>query len=1072
MTASPSNILLTRQQRRALERVERKSARKLGKLSPAGAVALGALLAAGSASATTFTVTNLDDSGPGSLRDAITQANDQTLNAGPDIIDFNEGLAGTITLTTGELAISDALTIQGLGESAITISGNNASRIFNIENSSSSTPIDVNINNLTLQNGKDKSGGAIRCATENLTLDQVTITGSTAGSDGGGIYFYGNYNAALTITNSTISGNTATSGNGGGLQVYHEYASIYLKNDTFTGNQAGTNGGGLNADLRISAPTRPANAPLEPAGPSFTMLNTVATNNTSGTALDTAGNGGGVRVNGPSSSVVTIADCVISGNIADPNDAASSPIPGTTSSDLGYGGGLYLTGGFTATVRRTTISGNTGYLGGGLYLRGGAQATVENSTIANNLGQNLSSPGSAGGVEITGSGTAATFNESTIAGNSAQTGSGGIQVESGNTATLRNSIVANNTAAANGTTPDISSAGTVTANFTLIKTPGTATIGGGTGNITGQDPQLAALANNASGVVAGATGSTQIPQTELPACGSPVIDAGDPEFVTPPSTDERNQSRVAGGAIDMGAAEFQASSVQFSTTAQSANEGSGSVTITAVRTGSDGTLTVNFATADGTAKGSASGTGTPDYTPQSGTLSWADGDLANKSFTVPLIDDNVFEGNKNFTVALSSPSACASLGELTSETVTIVDDETQPTIAIGDVSQNEGNSGTTHFSFPVTLSSPSTQTITVDFATEDGSATAGSDYTATSGTLTFAPGVTTQNILVPVTGDTTVEPDETFTVALSSPTNATIAAATGTGTIVNDDAAPTPTPTPSATPTPTPTPTPSPTPGAQALNVSARERVASGEGVLIDGFIITGDVSKKVLVRVIAPSLTQSHLTEVLPDPVLTLHGPDGSVILTNDNWKDTQQAEIEASGLPPQNDLESAIVATLPPGAYTAIVSGKNGATGVALVETYDLSSGTPSQLANISARGLVLTQDNVLIGGLVLGGSTDSSRVAIRGIGPSLSQAGVANPLADPTLDLRDSNGERLLFNDDFADDPAEAAELALNGLTPHDPRESGIFVTLPPGLYTVILAGKNGATGIALVEVYNLR
>ena len=157
---------------------------------------------------------------------------------------------------------------------------------------------------------------------------------------------------------------------------------------------------------------------------------------------------------------------------------------------------------------------------------------------------------------------------------------------------------------------------------------------------------------------------------------------------------------------------------------------------------------------------------------------------------------------------------------------------------------------------------------------------------------------------------------------------------------------------------------------------------------------------------------------------------------------------------------------------SYTAILAGKNGGAGIGLVEIYDTNQAADSQLANISTRGFVQTGDNVMIGGFILGGSNQNTGVVVRGIGPSLAQFfGLSPVLADPTLELRDSNGALLISNDDWQDDPASAAQLSALGLAPQDPKESGIFVSLPPGAFTAILAGKNGGTGIGLVEIYNV-
>ena len=212
-------------------------------------------------------------------------------------------------------------------------------------------------------------------------------------------------------------------------------------------------------------------------------------------------------------------------------------------------------------------------------------------------------------------------------------------------------------------------------------------------------------------------------------------------------------------------------------------------------------------------------------------------------------------------------------------------------------------------------------------------------------------------------------------------------------------------------------------------------------------------------------------VTDALADPTIELHGPDGSLVQVNDNWRDTQEEEILATGIPPTNDLESAIVDTLPPGSYTVILRGRNQLTGVALLEIYDLDQSTASKLANISTRGLVQTGDNVLIGGFILGGSGPRN-VVVRAIGPSLARTGLTNVLIDPTLELRDDNGTLLIANDDWKDNEAQAHQIKIAGLGPTDNRESALIATLLPGAYTTVVAGKNGGIGIGLVEIYNLQ
>jgi len=247
-------------------------------------------------------------------------------------------------------------------------------------------------------------------------------------------------------------------------------------------------------------------------------------------------------------------------------------------------------------------------------------------------------------------------------------------------------------------------------------------------------------------------------------------------------------------------------------------------------------------------------------------------------------------------------------------------------------------------------------------------------------------------------------------------------------------------------------------------------RVQTGDNVGIDGFIITGTVPKRVLIRGIGPSLTGLGVPDALADPVLELHGPGTFATITNNDWKQTQALEIQVTGIPPASDLESAIIATLAPGAYTAIMRGNNNTAGVALVEVYDLNQEVDSKLANLSTRALVSSGDNIVIAGFMLGGDSGNDRIVLRGIGPSLTSMGVPGALADPTLELRDGHGALLASNNNWQDDVAQAAEITAAGLAPSNQAESGIAATLPPGSYTALLAGHNGANGIGVVEVYD--
>jgi hypothetical protein len=271
-------------------------------------------------------------------------------------------------------------------------------------------------------------------------------------------------------------------------------------------------------------------------------------------------------------------------------------------------------------------------------------------------------------------------------------------------------------------------------------------------------------------------------------------------------------------------------------------------------------------------------------------------------------------------------------------------------------------------------------------------------------------------------------------------------------------------------------------PSLKTLNISTRARVLTNERVVIAGFIITGTESKKIVIRGIGPSL--SSVNGTLADPTLTLH-QGSQQLAANDNWKtkpdgSSQQAEIEATTIPPSNDLESAIVITLNPGSYTAILSGKSGGNGLGVVEVYDLAATANSQLANISTRSFVDTGDSAMIGGLIMGRDSIDGRaqVVIRALGPSLttSEIDATHTLPDPTLVLYDANGVVITTNDNWkVNDQTQQSQEALvrsTTLPPSHDLESAIVTTLPPGPSTAVVRGKNNSTGVGLVEIYNLQ
>jgi PKD repeat protein len=253
---------------------------------------------------------------------------------------------------------------------------------------------------------------------------------------------------------------------------------------------------------------------------------------------------------------------------------------------------------------------------------------------------------------------------------------------------------------------------------------------------------------------------------------------------------------------------------------------------------------------------------------------------------------------------------------------------------------------------------------------------------------------------------------------------------------------------------------------AQLLNISSRLRVQIGDNTLIGGFIVTGSEAKKVVIRALGPS---TQVPGAVQDPTLELRDSSGNLVTSNDNWGDSPEAgQIQAVGLNPGNANESAILRLLNPGSYTAVVRGKNGSIGTAVVEAYDLDPNNNAKLANLSTRGFVQTGDNILIAGFITGNRNSNINVLIRAMGPSLAGQ-VPAALADPTLELHNAQGTTMNFNNDWQD--SQKAQIEATGIPPGNPKESAIVASLPPGGYTAIVRGANNSVGNAVVEVYNL-
>jgi Calx-beta domain/Subtilase family len=495
------------------------------------------------------------------------------------------------------------------------------------------------------------------------------------------------------------------------------------------------------------------------------------------------------------------------------------------------------------------------------------------------------------------------------------------------------------------------------------------------------------------------------------------------------------------------------------------------------------TVSVNFSTADGTA------TAGSDYLANSGTLTFNPGETT-KNITVLINGDSLTEGNETFFVNLNNPMN-ATIADGQGQITIIDNDLALPAISINDATVSEGNTGTTNAVFTVSLSSPSSQTVTTSYSTTDGNAIAGTDYVAAAGVLTFNPGETSKTITVLVNGDTTIEGNETFFLNLTSATHASIADGQGIGTILDDDSAP----------------------AVRLGNISTRSRVLTGDNVMIGGFIIDGLTPLRVFIRSRGPSMGGApfFVPGTLANPLLRLFSGQ-TVIAQNDNWQDSPscsgfpcesaaqmtstsldpcQPNPTQSGPPPNCNLESAVLITLPPGAYTAIVTGSDGGTGVGLVEVFEADDSTEPELTNISTRGFVQSGDNVMIGGIIIEGSTEST-VLIRARAPSMAGAPffVPGTLANPFLQLY--SGQTLIAQNNDWQDAAScpgftcggATQITATGLDPCQPnpgqstpppgcaQESAMLITLPPGAYTAIVSGADGGTGVGLVEVFEVK
>ncbi len=1009
----------------------------------------------------TITVTSAGDSGTGTLRQAILTA------ASGDTINFSLPSGTTaITLTSDQLLINKDLTITGPGANLLSVVRGRAAgkplfkfRIIEIDAGN------VTISGLTIANGNvsaSNGGGILDKSSGTLTLTGCAISGNVASSSGGttggyggGIYF-SNGSGTMIIANCTISGNTAAgsdySGNQGGegAGIFDEGGMVNIANSTISGNAALVNGGGIftaNVMLTITNSTISGNSAYFPSGiysdhSTVNVRNTIiATNTSSSTCTDFSG-------------TLTSQGYNLIG------DDGCTTITGTpTGNQLNVDpklGPLQDNGGPTFT--QALLTGSPAIDGGnadGMEAdQRGFLRPVNSPAIANATGGDGSDIGAyevqAG--QLPGCGN-------TVVTNSSDSGPGSLRFVvanacTGETITFASSVVSpiklaselliNEPLTIQGTGANLL---TVQRDDTLsVKFPvfhlnanGQITISGltisrGERGIYNEMGNLTVLGCAISGNYIG-TGN---------GFGGGILSTGHTLNVVA-STISGNGALNTGGGIAFG--------------------GLANVT--------NSTISGNFASGGN---------------PQQGGGIWCDGSL---SLTNCTIVDNSTGGSgggvyNNGTTISSRNTIIAKNGAVTSGPDFYGTLTSQGFNVIGNTS-GIGLTPTTGDQLGVdpkigALANNGGPTLT--HALLSGSIAIDRGGSATDPVTGGPIAIDQRGFSRPV--DNPAIPNASggdgsdigaFEVQAPTPTPTSTPSATSTATATPAATAtpvstPTPTVTPSSTPRGIPTPTPSPTatpsatpvPPTVLANIATRLRVETGDNALIGGFIVTGTQQKRIIVRAIGPSLS---FADRLADPILELHDSSGALLEANDHWVDSpnKQAIIDST-IPPTNDLESAIIRSVAPGSYTAIVRGVNNGTGIGVVEVYDLDTAAKAKLANIATRGLVQTGDNVLFAGMIVVGQA-SQKVIIRALGPSVP---VPGHLADPTLELHDANGGLLEANDNWVDSPNKQAIID-STIPPSNDLEAAIVRTLAPASYTAIVRGANNSTGIAVVEVYAL-
>jgi Right handed beta helix region len=940
-------------------------------------VAVGLLGALAGAQAATINVTNLGDSGAGSLRQAILDA------ASGDLVLVN--LAGTINLTSGSLVVNKDLLIEGPGARTLTIarSGSTKFRIIHVTSGS------VYLAYVTITNG-DASSGA---------------------QGGGGVLV--DLGASLTVDYSALTNNTAGSLPGGA--ILNNGGSVTVRFDTISGNQAGV-GGGIENNGQ--------------AGPAVAyLLESTIANNATSTASAVNGGGGGIDND---HGTLTLDSCTIAGNSGDTGNSTAG------------GGGVQNVSGSSATVINTLMASNTtNQLG----------ADVNGAFTSNGFNLIRISNGSTGFTAATDqTGTAASPLNAFL---------GPLQNNGGHTDTRAPAAVSpaidkgrtsfhidqrlrqapyDNPSIPNATGGDGTDIGAVelvtSQNFFVEHTNDfgngslrEAIIRAGPGDAVIFRPSVSGTINLTSGLLTidramtitgpGARKVTVAGAGFYISGGGAVVISGLTigNSVSTGVNDHGNVIMTDCAIVNNQGGGFFVDQSSFLILTRCTI--SGNTTYQGAGIYNDGTaMLTNCTIANNTATDANLGGGRA-------------GGIFNNSISTLYLTNCTVSGN----AAVGNPSGGDGGGLELNGTVHLAN-----TIVAGNTTDGTGpdifGAGVSDGYNLIRIRNGSTGF--TDGVNHDIVGTASNPIDANLGALRNNGGQTNTQALGPGSR------------AINAANNA-VAPATDQRNYIRPDTADIGAFEYNATIPVT------------LANISTRAFVGTGDNVLIAGFIITGTDAKKVILRAIGPSL---NLPGKINDPTLELHASDGHSLVINDNWRDAANVqEIIDSGIPPANDLESAILITLNPGTYTAIMGGANNTTGVGVVEAYDLDRTGNSILANISTRAAVQTGENVLIGGFIVLGNT-SQQVLARAIGPSL---GIPGALADPTLELHDVNGALIASNDNWRTD--QEAQIIATTIPPTNDLESAIVRNLFPGNYTAIVSGVNGATGIAVVEAYGL-